>query len=476
MNRRFIILVIILVSVALIGLMTIQVYWIRNAVIVKEVAFSRSVEQALSNVVFKLEKLELSEKLKRQIEFTSSRPDYLLSLDSINKGFFDEFSKVSNRTGLEQFVQKSKLTQQILDYMMDARLVKPIQERINEETLDSLIDVELQKTGIRTSFEYGVYNVSGNKMVFQKTGEYPSQLLSDESFHFALFPGDLKGSSNFLIVYFPYERHFLLSQMGTLLIVSVGLILIIIFSFFITVSTVFRQKRLSEMRNDFINNMTHEFKTPISTISLACEALKDKDIVKTESLFDNYIGIIGEENTRLKSMAEKVLQTAIIEKGELKLRQEWIDLNEVVREAVKKINMQVEKKGGQILLDLNGEDIKLRSDRMHLTNIILNLIDNANKYNLEKPEILISTDETDLGVNIYVQDNGIGISKVNQNKIFDKLYRVPTGNVHNFKGFGLGLSYVQAVVDKHNGKISVSSELKKGTTFKIFLPFGDLKQ
>lgn len=476
MNKKFIILVIILVSIALIGLMFIQVYWIRNAIVVKEVAFARSVEEALSTVVFKLEKMEMSRKIKRQMQFTSSGPDYLLSLDSINKGFFEEFSKVKNRAGLEQFVQKSNLTQQVLDYMMNIRKLKPIKERINETVLDSLIDIELQINGIRTSFEYGVFNISGNKMVYQKTGKYPSQLLSEDSYHFALFPGDIYGSKNFLIVYFPNERNFLLGQMASLLLVSVVFILIIIFAFFFTVSTVFKQKKLSEMRNDFINNMTHEFKTPISTISLACEALKDKDIIKTESLFDNYIGIIGEENTRLKSMAEKVLQTAIIDKGELKLRKEWVDFNEIIREAVKKINIQVESKGGQILLDLNTENVKLKADRMHLMNLILNLVDNANKYNLSKPEILISSVETELGVNFHVQDNGIGISKNNQKKIFDKLYRVPTGNIHNFKGFGLGLSYVKAIVEKHDGNVSVSSELNKGTTFKIFLPFGDLNK
>ncbi len=477
MNKKFIILVIILVSIALIGLMTIQVYWIRNAVLVKEVAFARSVEEALSVVVFKLEKMEMAEKLKRQIEFTSSGPEYYLSLDSINKGFFDEFSKVNSRAGLAQFAQKSNLTQQIIDYMMDIRKVKPIKERINESILDSLIDVELQVTGIRTTFEYGVFNIPGNKMVFQKTGKYPSQLLNiEKSYQFALFPGDIQGSKNFLIVYFPNERNFLLGQMASLLLVSVGFILIIIFAFFFTVTTVFKQKKLSEMRSDFINNMTHEFKTPISTISLACEALKDKDIVKTESLFDNYIGIISEENTRLKSMAEKVLQTAIIDKGELKLRKEWVDFNEIIREAVKKINIQVKNKGGQVLLDLNTENVKLKADRMHLMNVILNLIENANKYNLTNPEILISSYESDLGVHIHIQDNGIGISKNNQKKIFDKLYRVPTGNIHNFKGFGLGLSYVKAIVDKHDGNVSVTSELNKGTTFKIFLPFGDLNK
>lgn len=474
MNKKFIILVIILVSIALIGLMTIQVYWIRNAVLVKEVAFARSVEEALSNVAFKLEKMEMEERVRRQMEFTSKGPDHLQALDSISKGLFEEFSTVNTQASFERFVQKSKLTQEVLDYMMNLRKVIPIKERIKERVLDSLIDVELQHTGIRTTFEYGVFNISGNKMVFQKTGKYPSKLLSDESYEQSLFRYDIQGSSNFLLVYFPNERNFILSQMGFLLIVSVAIILIIIFAFFFTISTVFRQKRLSEMRSDFINNMTHEFKTPISTISLACEALKDKDVVKTESLFDNYIGIIGEENSRLKSMAEKVLQTAIIEKGELKLRTEWVNPDEVIKEAVKKIKMQVESKGGQILLDLNAKDIKLKADKLHLTNVILNLIDNANKYNLNIPEILISSEEDDQGTNIYVQDNGIGISKINQKKIFDKLYRVPTGNVHNFKGFGLGLNYVKAVVDKHSGKISVSSELNRGTTFKIFMPYGDI--
>jgi two-component system phosphate regulon sensor histidine kinase PhoR len=456
--------------------MFIQVYWIRNAVVVKEVAFGRSVDEALSNVIIKLEMMEMSEKLRRQKEFTSSAPENLHFIDSLSRISSERFKNVKTRAGLEKFVEESSLNQQVVEYWMGVRKIKPIKERINESILDSLIDVELQATGIRTSFEYGVFNILGNKMVFQKTGKYPSQLLSDESYEYALFPGDLKTSTNFLIVYFPNERNFLLGQMASLLLVSVGFILIIIFAFFFTVSTVFKQKKLSEIRNDFINNMTHEFKTPISTISLACEALKDKDIVKTESLFDNYIGIIGEENSRLKSMAEKVLQTAIIDKGELKLRKEWVDLNEIIREAVKKINIQVEKKGGQILLDLNTDDVKLKADRMHLMNLILNLIENANKYNLSNPEILISTSETDFGVNIHIEDNGIGISKNNQKKIFDKLYRVPTGNIHNFKGFGLGLSYVKAIVDKHHGTVGVSSELNKGTTFKIFLPFGDINK
>lgn len=473
MNKKVIIIIIILVSIALIGLISIQVYWIRNTIIVREAAFAQSVEEALSNVVFKLEKLEMAEKFQKQMEFTSKGPTYLQEIDSINRNFYEEFSLINTRTGFEKFVQKSKFTHQILDYWMGTYKKKPIQERINPSLLDSLLDVELQKRGIRTTFEFGVFNIPANKMIIQKTGKFSEQLLGLNSYHFALFPGDVGGDSNFLNVYFPNETNFLLSQMSSLLMVSILLIIIIIFAFFFTISTVFKQKKLSEMRNDFINNMTHEFKTPVSTISLACEALKDKDMEKSEFLFDNYIDIINEENNRLKSMSEKILQTAIIEKGELKLRKESIGINEIIIDAVKKIKLQVEKKGGQILLDLSEDEINFDADKLHLTNVLINLIDNANKYNLEKPEIMISSEKSDRGVYITVKDNGIGISKMNQKKIFDKLYRVPTGNIHNFKGFGLGLNYVKAIVNKHNGNIGIESELNKGTSFKIFLPFSN---
>jgi two-component system phosphate regulon sensor histidine kinase PhoR len=475
MNKRLIILIIVLVTLALTGLMSIQIYWIRNAIIVKEGAFNQNAEEALSNVVFKLEQFEMLNKFKKQKEFTANLPRHLQSFDTLNTNLFISLQKVKNKADFDQFILNSSFNQQVLDFMSDARKVKPIKDRIEERILDSLISIELQNYGIKTTYEYGIFNVLMNKMILQKTGKYPQNLLNNkESFNYPLFPRDYRSSTNFLIVYFPNEKQFLISQMAILLGVSLLLIVIIIFSFYYTVNTVFKQKKLSVMRNDFINNMTHEFKTPISTIALACEALKDKDIVKTESLFDNYIGIIGEENTRLKVMAEKVLQTAILEKGKLKLKLEWVNLNEIIQEVIKKIKIQVESKGGHIYADIFSDDMKLKADRMHLMNVILNLIDNANKYNLVEPEILISAFEADQGVNIEIKDNGIGINKENQKKIFDKLYRVPTGDVHNFKGFGLGLTYVKAIIEKHNGSISVTSELNKGTTFKIFLPFGDI--
>lgn len=474
MNRKLIFAVIIFMTLALMGLMTIQVYWIRNAVVVKEANFVQSLDEAMANVVFKLEKIERGNRWNDRIQVVSKTAISFKILDSINKQSLKEFSGINTRDEFEKFAKKSFLTQQVIDRLIGRKMHKSIEERIDKNILDSLISRELERYGIDTQYEYGVFNITRNSLVLQKTGKYPNELLAG-FFNFALYPSDLQQRENFLMIYFPNERRYLIGQLWGLLLISAVLLLIIIVSFYISVSTIFRQKKLSGMKNDFINNMTHEFKTPISTISLACEALKDKDILKTESLYNNYISIIDEENFRLKVMAEKILQTAILEKGELKLKNEWLDLSEVLNQAIKKIKLQVESKGGLIFKDFQVEGLKIKADKMHLTNVILNLLDNANKYNLEKPEILISLLEVDGGALIRIQDNGIGIGKADQKKIFDKLYRVPTGNIHNFKGFGLGLNYVQAIIDKHHGTIEVKSELTKGTTFEIFLPFGDLK-
>ncbi len=224
------------------------------------------------------------------------------------------------------------------------------------------------------------------------------------------------------------------------------------------------------MKTDFINNMTHEFKTPISTIALACEALKDNDIQKTELLYDNYVGVIDEENGRLGLMAEQILQTAIIDKGQLKLKKSLINVNDIINVAIGSKNMEVESKGGKIELQLYARHSEVIADNIHLTNVIINLLDNAIKYCIEKPDIVINTNNSGKNILIRIKDNGIGISKSNRKKIFEKLYRVPTGNIHNFKGFGLGLSYVKTIVEQHDGNIMVDSELGKGSTFTFQLP------
>jgi two-component system phosphate regulon sensor histidine kinase PhoR len=225
------------------------------------------------------------------------------------------------------------------------------------------------------------------------------------------------------------------------------------------------------MKNDFINNMTHEFKTPISTISLACEALNNHDIVRSPEFTESYINIILEENNRLATMAEKILQTAVIEKGQLKMKRERIDLHEVITDVIKNIRIHVEIKDGVIRKQCKATNPVLLGDKVHLTNLVYNLLDNANKYSPRKPVITVRTENTSNGILLTIEDHGIGISKGEQKKIFDKLYRVPTGNIQEVRGFGLGLSYVKAIVEEHHGRISLDSEINKGTTFRVFLPF-----
>jgi len=201
--------------------------------------------------------------------------------------------------------------------------------------------------------------------------------------------------------------------------------------------------------------------------------LNDDDISKPENLVKNYLHVIDDENKRLGVMAEKILQTAVLEKGQIKLRKEPMDIHYVINEVIKNIHLQVDAKNGKIVTDLNASACIINADRVHITNVIYNLVDNANKYSPEKPQIIIATENNERGIYISIADNGIGISHTNLKKIFDKLYRVPTGNVHNVKGFGLGLSYVKTIVEMHNGNVDVESELKKGSKFTVYLPFAE---
>jgi two-component system phosphate regulon sensor histidine kinase PhoR len=254
--------------------------------------------------------------------------------------------------------------------------------------------------------------------------------------------------------------------------VSVVVIFILIFSFYYITVNNLKQKKLSLIKNDFISNMTHEFKTPISTISLASEMLSDATIAQTQEKQQRYIKMIRDENKRLSVLVESILQTSILDKGEFKLKLSDVDIHEIINNAINNTQLLIGQRHGSIQTYLKAQKYKLQADKVHLTNIVFNLIDNAIKYSKEAPEISITTYNTAEGIMIQVKDNGIGISKENQRKIFDKFYRVPTGNVHNVKGFGLGLSYVLAVVLKHNGTISVNSELGKGSTFNVHLPIG----
>ncbi|MFH0866910.1 MAG: HAMP domain-containing sensor histidine kinase [Bacteroidota bacterium] len=541
MSRKIISLVIVLITIALIGLVGMQIYWIKNALAVKEANFDRSVNEALTNVVYKLEKLEVASRIKNKINSGSPNVSLYSTIDSLNNMFVEEMESMTNDFNIQKasyinytskhvsveytetipgngvmhidsnqviisnkdtvkkqevrpvsvpeyyfpsnhfdsisdkidkFLKKSFLVSDVFEEMFNYKYSPSIEERIEPAKLDSLIKAELENKGIRTDFEYGIYSPLKNELVIEKTGSYHKELINN-SVAFNLFPSDLFRAPEYLLIYFPNKEKYLFTQTGLMLTVAAFLIIFIILSFIYTIRTIIKQKRLSEMKNDFINNMTHEFKTPISTISLACQALTDEDVSKTELLYKNYLHVIGDENNRLGVMAEKILQTAVLEKGQIKLKKEPVDIHSVIKEIIKNISLHVEAKGGRIITCLVASNSIINADRIHITNVIYNLFDNAIKYTHGKPVITIVTENNEPGIYISVEDNGIGISHSNLKKVFDKLYRVPTGNVHNVKGFGLGLSYVKAIVEMHKGVVNLESELKKGSKFTIYLPFGE---
>jgi len=472
MNKWVTIATIVLVTLATTGLMMIQVYWIRDAVTLKQSIFAKDVDHAIRQVIFKIDKTRLEERIIKQRKFYEENLNTLKVYDSLNRVMYYNYSNINNQTDIDKFVQSSNIANKILsDLTFSYNQQEPGNFYYSKKALiNTLIAEALKEKDIVTDFEFGIYSPATNSMILQKTGEYPQKLLN-ESFVFDLAPlASLFSPPNKLLIYFPEVKEYIVSQLWQMLFVSIILFIVIIISFSFSIYTIFRQKRLSEMKNDFINNMTHEFKTPISTIALACEALKDSDIQKTESLYDNYLGIINEENGRLGLMAEQILQTAIIDKGQLKLKKAVNNMHDIIVAAAGSKSMAIESKGGSIKLQLNATNTEVKGDNIHLTNVIINLLDNAIKYCIKAPEIIINTNNNKDLLFIRIQDNGIGISKSNRNKIFEKLYRVPTGNIHNFKGFGLGLSYVKAIVEQHEGKVSVSSELDKGSVFTIQLP------
>ncbi|HRY32647.1 MAG TPA: HAMP domain-containing sensor histidine kinase [Bacteroidales bacterium] len=540
MWKRLLTTIIVLTSIALAGLIGIQVYWIQSSVKVKEENFSRSVTEAVNNVVYKLEKLEAINEIQRTMSFLERGTEIYGQIDSVKGLYLTELVMLSARNATDSLIlgdtsgitiryqeekpktpvpeydttfvnvvnrrimdmkrhiylgeaisekgtpaslqkrqrerlkklykEKSSLINDVLEDMFNVRKQQSIESRIDFRLLDSLITAELSNKGISAAFEFGIFSPRRNLMVMEKTGYYHQQLMR-KSFVFNLFPNEVMRYPEYLMVYFPHETRYILSQVKGMLIISIVFILVIIGSFTYTIFTILRQKKLSEMKNDFINNMTHEFKTPISTVSLACETLTDKDVTRTPGLVDGYIGIIREENQRLGKMAEKILQTAILEKGQVRLKHEVINVHLVLEEIIRNMRIQVELRGGGISTGFQAGNPLIEADRMHITNVFLNLLDNANKYSPEAPVITVYTADAKGGVNVVVQDQGLGISKANQKRIFDKLYRVSTGNIHDVKGFGLGLSYVRFIVEKHGGKVSVQSELNKGSRFIVFLPF-----
>ncbi len=512
-----------LMGLSMVGLIAFQLYWIDSLVTANEERFKKDVLDALSNVASKLEKHEtvaaynkirilnsgaqngedgsrilLRKRQPKRESIRQGSQQVLTFWDTVQFGedvqlvvnfssatqglFFPQGQPVEEgideqlaRKNIEikeleeQLARVSRKYEMTFDVVKDLMVPgRSLMSRFNPHQLDSLLSVELAYKGIDIEYDYGVIAPRLNRFIMI-TNEQKQEELGTSELKAGLFPNDIFGNDSFIVIDFPEKQNFLISKIWSSLASSAFLVFVILFCFGYSIRTIVHQKKISEMKNDFINNMTHELKTPISTVSLAVEALNDKEI-ENSNLKGKYLKVINDENKRLGEQVEKVLQIAAIDRKDYNLKEEMIMMNEIVREAAEHISVQIEQRGGRINLVENAEVDNVIGDKTHLTNIVLNLLDNANKYSPEAPNITLRTECDDERFNLTVQDKGIGMNKEQQKHIFQKFYRVPTGDRHDVKGFGLGLAYVQNMVEAHGGKIDVDSEPGKGSKFSITLP------
>lgn len=418
MKNSTIRLIVILATLCITGITITQLYWVRRAFDLKEAEFERTVTAGLYNVAQQIYEL-------KDTPSPANNP-----VHQVSTNYF----------------------------------VVMVNSEVNARLLEFLLRTEFEKRNIMADFEYGIYDCMNEKMVYgnyvplksnQKVKAKSLPMWSTQGYYFG--------------VQFPNREAHIINQMGIWSFSSLVLLLVIVF-FAYTLFVILKQKRLSEIQKDFIDNMTHEFKTPISTIAVSTEVLKDPNIVHQPERLMNYATIIEKENLRLKNQVERVLQMARLDKEDVGLKKEGTSVHLLLDEAIRNSAVSLREKQGEIITSWKAIKQEIQADKLHLTNVFANLIDNAIKYCGGKPEIIIQTINQSNGIMIEVQDNGIGISAENQRRVFQKFYRVSTGNVHDVKGFGLGLSYVKIMVEAHGGSIHLKSELGKGSTFSIFFP------
>lgn len=389
-----------------------------------------------------------------------------LFLDNLNSNSVDESIRDSVR---QRYIYQKALLNEVVYSVMYTPSDLPLSERVDFRALDSDLRAELRSNGINIPYHFYV-TTSDGRLVY-RCSDY-----TKEGYRYiyrqVLYPNDPSAQKGLLYIHFPDMKSFLFSSVKFMIpAIIFTLLLLIVFIF--TIWTIFRQKRLSEIKNDFINNMTHEFKTPISTISLAAQMLRDPSVAKSETMFKHISGVIVDETKRLRFQVEKVLQMSMFDRKAATFKRKEVDANALVHDTVNTFRLKVEAAGGKIDAHIDAEDAIVFVDEMHFTNVIFNLMDNAVKYKAENRDlhlVVTTRNESDSKLVISIADNGIGIKREDLKKIFEKFYRVHTGNRHDVKGFGLGLAYVHNVIKALGGSIHAESEYGKGTTFVITLP------
>ncbi len=523
MSRKVIISLIVLMALVMTSLILVQTNSIGKAFEVKEEQFDQTVKRALKRVIERLEGDENERILRGNFPATNSTNQFFPNLgrngNPVNRNRSQgdinislRFSQKSNSTvyseelaiqysdsvavtqnergrpgefpsAFDMFHDYDNYIRQQYERRMDERadmyrIIQnqflfsqlPLKDRINQQLLEHALKTEFRGSGIDLAFKYAVkaYPMGEEQFIFGNADYNPEKR---NEYIDVLFPSDLAGpQSNYLRVYFPKRDTYLLKETGLMVIPTAILTALLIGIFIYTILIILRQKKLSIIKNDFINNMTHELKTPISTISLASQMLHDNSVTNTPKTIEHVSSVILQESKRLSFQVEKVLQMAVFNEGRLKLRFKELHFNELISNVILNFELRVKNKNGKLEAELLAEQDLIKGDEVHITNVIFNLLDNAVKYSKGQPEILIKTENKNGNLLVSVKDNGIGIPKEHQDQIFERFFRVPTGNVHDVKGFGLGLSYVKKIIDSHQGKIKVESVVNKGTKFIIYFP------
>ncbi|MGX5820823.1 sensor histidine kinase [Chitinophaga lutea] len=429
--------IIALITISLLGIIYLQYNWIKNAAMVKR-----------------------EEKELRMVEAVTS-----VGTEMLNR------QEQMNRFRMEPLKQGSDAPR---FFVPDMKMFVPMSMRFEREELGKMLRNAMKDRKLDTTFEFGVLSNAGPQLAspgfadrLLATGEDSAAY---QIFTFPFFEDINAPVREALTVFVPRSSLDVFQSLGWMIFGSILFTIIIVTAFALTIRTMLGQKKLSEIKSDFINNMTHELKTPLATISLAIDAIGNEKVMENKEKIRYFSGIIKEENKRMNKQVESILQSALMEKEELSLNLQPIDVHELIHKTVENLRLQLDGKNGKVILQLHAHQPIIRADEVHFSNLIFNLLDNAIKYSKDNLEIRINTSNTRKYMVIAISDNGIGMSRDTVSRIFEKFYRAHTGNVHNVKGFGLGLSYVKAVVDAHKGKIRVESVLGKGSRFTLEFP------
>jgi len=521
MSKKFFILIIALMTVSLIGIIVVQIYWINSSIEIREKQFSNNVKFSLAKV---------SENIQHR-EFNDMYKKYAFVIDTVKKAdkqvirnfFYSQIDTVTNETFVfsQRVLEKNyKIPTNIFGNTNDTlvfksifrreqkklfknrigskdiknisperrlmrigRLTKlekslyeteflnissrtPIYQRVSKNEIRSNLDNELKDHGIKTRFEFGIYSEG----LATKVRSRNFKLHVGKSYVVPLFVQDDGSSKYQLFVSFPNKKEYIISTISKILILAVFFIFVIILAFASSLYQMIRQKQISEIKTEFINNMTHEFKTPIATINLALDAIKNPKIINENEKVLKYVNMIREENKRMHHQVENVLRISKLEKNQLEIIKETVDMQEVINDAISHVKLMINDKGGSIKTHFGAHQNLIKGNKFHLTNVTINILDNAIKYSSKEPDINIFTENKDSSLVVKIVDKGIGMSKNTKKQVFDKFYREQKGNIHNVKGHGLGLSYVKKIIENHQGKVSIESEKEKGSTFIVKLP------